>query len=153
MAYINIVLCPVVMFDKQIYILPDESNIDIFSWSAFPYNFFIRAKCNSEICRNGYAVSLIKNLPVLNHDGMVPFYINHLGRHGARFPTSGKALEKVRNVLILAEQENRLTVKGQELLATVLRLSEAFEGRWGRIVGSRRAGTKGNSRAYAIALS
>ena len=64
---------------------------------------------------------------------MVPFYINHLGRHGARFPTSGKALEKVRNVLILAEQENRLTVKGQELLATVLRLSEAFEGRWGEL--------------------
>ena len=24
---------------------------------------------------------LIKNLPVLNHDGMVPFYMNHLGRH------------------------------------------------------------------------
>ena len=60
MAYINIVLCPVVMFGKQIYILPDESNIDIFSWSAFPYNFFIRAKCNSEICGNGYAVSFYK---------------------------------------------------------------------------------------------
>lgn len=70
----------------------------------FPITF-IRAKCNSEICGNGYAVSFIKNLSVLNHDGMVPFYINHLGRHGARFPTSGRALEKVRNVLILAEQE------------------------------------------------
>ena len=44
----------------QIPIKVDESNIDIFSWSAFPYNFFIRAKCNSEICRNGYAVSFDK---------------------------------------------------------------------------------------------
>ena len=53
----------------------------------------------------------IKNLSVLNHDGMVPFYINHLGRHGARFPTSGRALEKVRNVLILAEQEKKIDCK------------------------------------------
>ena len=27
-------------------------------------------------------------------DGMTPFYINHLGRHGARFPTSRKTLDK-----------------------------------------------------------
>lgn len=75
----------------------------------------------------------IKDTPVLNHEGMVPFYINHLGRHGARFPTSGKALDKVKGVLILAEQEKRLTAKGRELLATVLQLSEAFEGHWGEL--------------------
>ena len=60
MAYINIVLCPVVMFGKQIYILPDESNIDILAGLLFPITFFIRAKCNSEICGNGYAVSFYK---------------------------------------------------------------------------------------------
>lgn len=26
----------------------------------------------------------------LSTSDMVPFYINHLGRHGARFPTSGR---------------------------------------------------------------
>ena len=42
-------------------------------------------------------------------DGMTPFYINHLGRHGARFPTSRKALDKVEKVLVSAQQENGLT--------------------------------------------
>lgn len=99
----------------------------------FPITFLFGQSAIQKYAGTAMPYPLIKNLPVLNHDGMVPFYINHLGRHGARFPTSGKALEKVRNVLILAEQENRLTVKGQELLATVLRLSEAFEGRWGEL--------------------
>ena len=89
----------------------------------FPITFLFGQSAIQKYAGTAMPYPLIKNLPVLNHDGMVPFDINHLGRHGARFPTSGKALEKVRNVLILAEQENRLTVKGQELLATVLRLS------------------------------
>lgn len=76
---------------------------------------------------------LIKALSTSNHEGMTPFYINHLGRHGARFPTSGKALEKVKGALVLAEQEKRLTAKGVELLATVLQLSEAFNGQWGEL--------------------
>ena len=75
----------------------------------------------------------VKELPILNHEGMMPFYINHLGRHGARFPTSGKALEKVRDRLILAKQEKRLTAKGLELLATVLQLSDNFKDQWGKL--------------------
>ena len=99
----------------------------------FPITFLFGQSAIQKYAGTAMPYPFIKNLSVLNHDGMVPFYINHLGRHGARFPTSGKALEKVRNVLILAEQEKRLTVKGQELLATVLRLSEAFEGQWGEL--------------------
>lgn len=99
----------------------------------FPITFLFGQSAIQKYAGTAMPYPFIKNLSVLNHDGMVPFYINHLGRHGARFPTSGRALEKVRNVLILAEQEKRLTVKGQELLATVLRLSEAFEGRWGEL--------------------
>ena len=95
----------------------------------FPITFLFGQSAIQKYAGTAMPYPFIKNLSVLNHDGMVPFYINHLGRHGTRFPTSGRALEKVRNVLILAEQT------------------------MGRIVGSRRAGTKGDSRAYAIALS
>ena len=49
----------------------------------------------------------------LSTSDMVPFYINHLGRHGARFPTSGKALDKAKEALILGQQENRLTTDGK----------------------------------------
>ena len=77
----------------------------------FPITFLFGQSAIQKYAGTAMPYPFIKNLSVLNHDGMVPFYINHLGRHGARFPTSGRALEKVR------------------------------------------AGTKGDSRAYAIALS
>ena len=55
---------------------------------------------------------------------MVPFYVNHLGRHGARFPTSGKALNRVKEILELAQRENRLTSGGVTLLSTIQNLSD-----------------------------
>ena len=59
--------------------------------------------------------------------------INHLGRHGARFPTSGKALDKAKKALILGQQENRLTTDGKILLSTLQHLSDSFEGQWGKL--------------------
>ena len=35
----------------------------------------------------------------LSTSDMVPFYINHLGKTWARFPTSGKALDKAKKHL------------------------------------------------------
>ena len=66
-------------------------------------------------------------------DGMTPFYINHLGRHGARFPTSRKALDKVEKVLVSAQQENGLTSEGMALLSMIRRLSRLFDGQWGKL--------------------
>ena len=66
-------------------------------------------------------------------DSMVPFYVNHLGRHGARFPTSGKALNRVKEILELAQRENRLTSGGVTLLSTIQNLSETFDGQWGKL--------------------
>lgn len=66
-------------------------------------------------------------------DDMVPFYINHIGRHGARFPTSGKALDKVLKKLTLAEKDKKLTKEGSELLSLLQRLSGQFKGKWGEL--------------------
>lgn len=89
----------------------------------------------------------------LSTSDMVPFYINHLGRHGARFPTSGKALDKAKEALILGQQENRLTTDGKILLSTLQHLSDSFEGQWGKTVSVGRVGTKGNCRTYDETLS
>ena len=64
----------------------------------------------------------------LSTSDMVPFYINHLGRHGARFPTSGKALDKAKEALILGQQENRLTTDGKILLSTLQEKSGRADG-------------------------
>ena len=64
---------------------------------------------------------------------MVPFYITHLGRHGARFPTSGKALNRVNEMLESAQRENRLTTGGITLLSIIQNLSKTFAGQWGKL--------------------
>ena len=75
----------------------------------------------------------VKDSFVFFQDSMVPFYVNHLGRHGARFPTSGKALNRVKEILELAQRENRLTSGGVTLLSTIQNLSETFDGQWGKL--------------------
>ena len=130
---IEVVLIGTTTHGKNVGMEGVELTVDTDKYLLFPITFLFGQSAIQKYAGTAMPYPFIKNLSVLNHDGMVPFYINHLGRHGARFPTSGRALEKVRNVLILAEQEKRLTVKGQELLATVLRLSEAFEGQWGEL--------------------
>ena len=64
---------------------------------------------------------------------MVPFYINHLGRHGARFPTSGKALNRVMEILESAQRENRLKSRGLTLLSIIQNLLGTFDGQWGKL--------------------
>lgn len=76
---------------------------------------------------------VVKDSFVFFQDSMVPFYVNHLGRHGARFPTSGKALNRVKEILELAQRENRLTSGGVTLLSTIQNLSETFDGQWGKL--------------------
>ena len=76
---------------------------------------------------------VVENMSVSFRDDMIPFYINHLGRHGARFPTSEKALNKVKETLMLAQQDNRLTTAGITLLSILQNLSEVFDGKWGNL--------------------
>lgn len=76
---------------------------------------------------------VVKDSSGFFQDSMVPFYVNHLGRHGARFPTSGKALNRVKEILELARRENRLTSGGVTLLSTIQNLSETFDGQWGKL--------------------
>lgn len=87
----------------------------------------------------------------LSTSDMVPFYINHLGRHGSRFPTSGRHWIRLK-ALILGQQENRLTTDGKILLSTLQHLSDSFEGQC-KTVSVGRVGTKGNCRTYDETLS
>ena len=95
-------------------ILWGQDRIQQYAWTAMPY-------------------PIVKDSFVFFQDSMVPFYVNHLGRHGARFPTSGKALNRVKEILELAQRENRLTSGGVTLLSTIQNLSETFDGQWGKL--------------------
>lgn len=98
----------------SVFAIWGQANIQQYAGTAMPY-------------------PTMTDLPVQKQDNMIPFYVSHLGRHGARFPTSGKALDKVEKVLKLAEQEERLTSDGVALFSTIRRLSVFLDGQWGKL--------------------
>lgn len=114
--------------------------IIIFGFCLFFYFSFTWGQIPVRSCAGtAMPYPLIKDSSAFSSEGMIPFYINHLGRHGARFPTSGKALDKVTETLTSAERENRLTAEGAVLLSAMRDLAERFEGQWGKLseIGER----------------
>lgn len=64
-------------------------------------------------------------------EGFTPFYINHLGRHGARYLSSSKSIDKILNKLVEASERKELTPLGKELLKDVLQLKDFENGKYG----------------------
>jgi hypothetical protein len=63
--------------------------------------------------------------------GYKPFYINHLGRHGARYLSSSKNLDYLLQTLNQAGQINGLTEEGIKLKEKLEIIKKAEEGRYG----------------------
>ena len=79
--------------------------ISIFIFCLFIYSHLSIGQEEQQYAGTAMPYPSLENSSYLVQDGMVPFYINHLGRHGARFPTSGKALDKVITRLSLTGQK------------------------------------------------
>lgn len=71
--------------------------------------------------------------PQSRPDSLKPVMINHVGRHGARYPTSGRGSEEVRRFLMKAYEARQLTEAGKRLLALTDSVRSAAAGRWGRL--------------------
>src|SRR5882762_3090548 len=56
--------------------------------------------------------------------GYTPVFVNHVGRHGARFLTKAGADLKVVEVLQAAEKSHSLSPAGQQVLSMALALKE-----------------------------
>lgn len=66
-------------------------------------------------------------------DSLVPVMINHVGRHGARFPTSAKRFGRLAGALERAESGGTLTRRGRLLLQLTRRAMADADGRWGEL--------------------
>lgn len=66
-------------------------------------------------------------------EGMVPFYISHLGRHGAANPESQENIFKLLNFLSYESQQNNLTEKGEVLLGECKKLEQEYLNSWGKL--------------------
>lgn len=65
--------------------------------------------------------------------GLRPVYINYVARHGARFLSSEKKIEKMRAALEEARKEGQLSKKGESFLRLIDRVDSATAGRWGAL--------------------
>lgn len=63
--------------------------------------------------------------------GYKPIYINHLGRHGARYLTSKNGILEFRKVLEEASRVNMITFSGKQLDEKLQKLLEIYKGKYG----------------------
>ncbi len=66
-------------------------------------------------------------------DSLAPVFINHVGRHGSRFPASATHCKALCEALESAKTQGTITARGKELLALVQSAVEAANGQWGAL--------------------
>lgn len=66
-------------------------------------------------------------------DSLTPVMINHVGRHGARFPSSAKKVNAMIGALEKARSAGTITPLGQKLLTLCKGVSSYVNGRWGAL--------------------
>ncbi len=62
-----------------------------------------------------------------------PVFINYVARHGARYLSSEKKVEKLYNTLTSAQSDGRITPKGRSFLRLLKRVIAKTDGQWGAL--------------------
>ena len=84
-------------------------------------------------CQGSFMPYVPPAAPVVIPDSLKLVMINHVGRHGARFPSSSKSCTKLRKALTEARDKGTLTAEGRRLLAITDLVIARAEGRWGAL--------------------
>ena len=70
---------------------------------------------------------------VATPDSLVAVYINHVGRHGSRYPASAASCSTLQRALLHSDSLGLLTPVGRQLLDLTNRAIAASQGRWGAL--------------------
>ena len=84
-------------------------------------------------CRGSLTPYPVEVNPAVYPDSLVPVYINHVGRHGARFPASSANCLKLARYLHRADSLGTITPAGRKLLALNDYIIRRSEGQWGAL--------------------
>lgn len=80
----------------------------------------------------------LKPYPIPKHaydypDSLTPVFINHVGRHGSRYPASAANCIAMKRALVHADSLGTITPLGRELLALTEYAIACSNGRWGAL--------------------
>ncbi|MCM1519058.1 MAG: histidine phosphatase family protein [Pseudoflavonifractor sp.] len=84
-------------------------------------------------CQGSYMLYPTPSHPYDAPDSLTAVFINHVGRHGARFPSSAKNVLTMLDVLERADSLATITPRGRQLLAMTRRLARVAAGQWGAL--------------------
>lgn len=88
---------------------------------------------NAAQCRGSAALYPTAISRVATPDSLVPVFINHVGRHGARFPASPKGINALQDAIRHAEEAGTLTPTGKQLKQLATLVASAAAGQWGAL--------------------
>ncbi len=71
--------------------------------------------------------------PAVYPDSLVPVFVNHVGRHGARYPASAANTLLLRRALERADSARTITPLGRKLLALTRKVEALSADRWGAL--------------------
>lgn len=84
-------------------------------------------------CRGSLTPYPLEVNPAVYPDSLVPVYINHVGRHGARYPASAANCLKLGKYLSKADSLGTITPLGRRLMALNDRIISLSQGQWGAL--------------------
>ena len=84
-------------------------------------------------CRGSLTPYPVEINPAVFPDSLVPVYINHVGRHGARFPASSANCIKLARYLAKADSLGTITPAGRRLQRLNNLVMQRSEGQWGAL--------------------
>lgn len=71
--------------------------------------------------------------PAVYPDSLVPVFVNHVGRHGARYPASAANTLTLQRALERADSARTITPLGRKLLSLTRRVAALSANRWGAL--------------------
>lgn len=104
-------------------------------------------------CRGSAALYPVPDSSVRIPDSLRVVMINHVGRHGARYPASSSHVDRLIDFLSDAQSRNALTPTGWELLDLAYKVKEASDDHWGRLDSIGAAEQEGIARRMFEAYS
>ena len=103
--------------------------IAITSFAADP----TATKYSSADCQGSLKPYTVPTKEYTYPDSLAPIFINHVGRHGSRFPASATYCKAMIDVLKNAKTQGTITARGKELLTLVESVMEKANGQWGAL--------------------
>lgn len=98
-------------------------------WGADP----TATRYNSVQCEGSLTPYPIPEAGIAYPDSLTPVFINHVGRHGSRYPASATHTVAMKKMLMKADSLGTITPQGRRLMAIVDLVMENSRNQWGAL--------------------